>query len=166
MTPDGHYVAFTSAATNLVANDTNGIADVFVRDLQAGTTTLVNVGAVTNGIVSTSYTTISSESSEITPDGRYIAFFNTATTSNVVPGGVYPGVTAGGDVYVRDLVGGNTFWVSTNARAIFQSTIGGTNVVSCNYSISDDGQFVAFEVCTNPATGSSTARASFCATAP
>ena len=33
--------------------------------------------------------------------------------------------------------------------------IGGTNVVSCNYSISDDGQFVAYEVCTNIAGGPS-----------
>ena len=45
MTPDGHYVAFTSVASNLVADDTNNIPDVFVRDLQAGTTTLVSVGA-------------------------------------------------------------------------------------------------------------------------
>src|SRR5438477_983608 len=45
MTPDGRYVAFVSAATNLVAGDTNGIPDVFVRDLQASTTALVSVGA-------------------------------------------------------------------------------------------------------------------------
>jgi Tol biopolymer transport system component len=36
MTPDGRYVAFVSAATNLVAGDSNRIPDVFVRDLQAG----------------------------------------------------------------------------------------------------------------------------------
>src|SRR5437867_4054623 len=45
LTPDGRYVAFVSAATNLVAGDTNGIPDVFVRDLQAAVTTLVSVGA-------------------------------------------------------------------------------------------------------------------------
>ena len=45
MTPDGRFVAFVSAANNLVPGDTNGIPDVFVRDLQAGTTTLVSVGA-------------------------------------------------------------------------------------------------------------------------
>ena len=38
MTPDGRYVAFVSEANNLVPNDTNGIPDVFVRDLQAGST--------------------------------------------------------------------------------------------------------------------------------
>ncbi|MBV9098057.1 MAG: hypothetical protein JO079_08365, partial [Frankiaceae bacterium] len=37
MTPDGRYVAFGSQATNLVASpDTNGQADVFVKDLVTG----------------------------------------------------------------------------------------------------------------------------------
>ena len=45
ITPDGRFVAFVSAANNLVPDDTNGIPDVFVRDLLAGTTTLVSVGA-------------------------------------------------------------------------------------------------------------------------
>jgi Tol biopolymer transport system component len=142
LTPDGRYVAFTSAATNLVANDTNGIADVFVSDLQAGTTTLVSVGALTNSNPPITGTATSSESPEITPNGRYVAFVSAAT--NLVPG-----VTTSGEIYVRDIVGGNTIWASTNARAIFKSTIGGTNVVSCNYSISDDGQYVAYEVVTN-----------------
>jgi len=150
MTPDGRYIAFVSTATNLVANDTNGIADVFVRDLQAGTTTLVSVGAHTNAspLIPSGISITSSESPEITPDGRSVVFYSTAT--NLVPG-----VTTSGEIYVRDLVGGNTIWASTNARAIFNSTIGGTNVVSCNYSISDDGQFVGFEVCTNLANGAS-----------
>jgi Tol biopolymer transport system component len=149
MTPDGRYVAFVSVATNLVANDTNNIADVFVRDLQAGTTTLVSVGAVTNSDPPVTGTATSSESPEITPDGRYVAFLSAAT--NLVKG-----VTTSGEIYVRDLVAGNTIWASTNAHAIFGLPIGNTNIVSCNYSISDDGQFVAFEVCTNPASGLST----------
>ncbi|MBE9032255.1 DUF4347 domain-containing protein, partial [filamentous cyanobacterium LEGE 11480] len=39
---DGQYVAFDSGATDLVANDANGSRDVFLRDLTAGTTTLVS----------------------------------------------------------------------------------------------------------------------------
>lgn len=35
---DGRYVVFTSTAANLVANDTNGVADVFRRDLLLGIT--------------------------------------------------------------------------------------------------------------------------------
>ena len=39
---DGRYVAFVSEATNLVASDTNGAADVFLHDLQSGSTDLVS----------------------------------------------------------------------------------------------------------------------------
>ena len=76
MTPDGRYVAFVSTATNLVAGDTNKIPDVFVRDLQAQTTTLASVGAVST---SASTPTGSSEAPVITPDGRYVAFYSTAS---------------------------------------------------------------------------------------
>src|SRR5262249_7315329 len=33
---DGRYVAFDSQASNLVASDTNGVSDIFVKDLQTG----------------------------------------------------------------------------------------------------------------------------------
>jgi hypothetical protein len=144
MTPDARYVAFVSTASNLVAGDTNLIPDVFVRDLQAGTTTLVSVGAKPTN--SSTPLTGTSESPEITPDGRYVVFYSTAT--NLVPG-----VATSGEVYVRDLLAGSTTWVSTDARAIFEFVTGSTNAASCNFSISDDGRFVAYEVCTNTPTG-------------
>jgi len=140
MTPDGRYVAFVSAASDLVPGDTNGIPDVIVRDLQAQTTTLVSVGATSSGLGS------SCESPVTTPDGRCVAFYSTAT--NLVPG-----VTTPGEIYVSDLVAGTTTWASANARAIFQSITGGTNEVSCNFSLSADGQFVGFEACPNPPSG-------------
>jgi Tol biopolymer transport system component len=143
MTPDGRYVAFVSAAADLVAGDNNGIPDVFVRDLQTQTTTLVSVGA--NSTSSTSAIG-SSEAPEITPNGRYVAFYSTAT--NLVPG-----VASSGEIYVRDLVAGNTFCASTDARALFQSVTGSTNESSCNFSLSTNGQFVAFEACTNSPSG-------------
>ena len=43
ISPDGRYVAFTSAATNLAGNDTNGQTDVFMRDLRRGVTYLLSV---------------------------------------------------------------------------------------------------------------------------
>lgn len=49
---DGTRVAFGSAATNLVSGDTNGYLDVFVRNISAGTTTMMSVsdsGAVVTG---------------------------------------------------------------------------------------------------------------------
>jgi Tol biopolymer transport system component len=144
MTPDGRYVAFVSEATNLVAGDTNGIADVFVRDRQAGTTTLVSVGAKSTG----SYLLPSgSESPEITPDGHYVAFYSTATN-------LAPGVSTAGEIYVRDLVADSTVCASTSARTICQLLTGTTNAVSFNHTISADGRFVAFETSTNALTPS------------
>ena len=49
ISPDGRFVAFFSEASDLVANDTNGTGDVFVRDLQLGTTTLVSINRFGTG---------------------------------------------------------------------------------------------------------------------
>ena len=45
MTPDGRYVIFASGATNLVAGDTSGLRDVFIRDLVSSTTVLVSTNS-------------------------------------------------------------------------------------------------------------------------
>jgi Tol biopolymer transport system component len=129
MTPDGRYVAFVSAANSLVPDDTNNIPDIFLRDLLTGTTTLASVGARSTNAVALS----SSESPEITPDGRYVAFYSSAT--NLVPE-----ATQGGEIYVRDLVAGVTIWASTNSRAILA-----TNAISYNHAISSDGHYITFE---------------------
>src|SRR5690348_16011607 len=81
MSPDGRYVAFASAADNLVPGDTNGIPDVFVRDVVNQVTTWVSVGAQDRPGY---YYGVSSDSPALTPDGKYVAFYSTA--SNVVPG--------------------------------------------------------------------------------
>lgn len=138
MTPDGRYVAFASAATNLVAGDTNGIIDVFLRDLQTGSTVLVSDGAANAN-------SSASESPEISDDGRYVAFYSSAT--NLVAG-----VARAGEVYVRDVVAGNTVMASTNAPSLFQSVMGTPNAVSCNHKLSADGTYVVFEACTNTPT--------------
>jgi Tol biopolymer transport system component len=70
---DGRYVAFVSAATNLVAIvDRNGAADVFVTDLHSGLTELVSRrarGAAGSGV---------SGGPAISSDGRLIAFHSEA----------------------------------------------------------------------------------------
>jgi len=144
MTPDGRYVAFVSAASDLVAGDTNGIPDIFVRDVQLGTTTLVSIGATSTNISSPFGG--SSEAPEITPDGRYVVFSSTAT--NLVPG-----VMTAGEIYVCDLLGGRTTWASAAARTLFQLLLGTTNAISYNASISANGQYVAFEVSSNGLVG-------------
>lgn len=135
LTPDGRFAAFVSAANDLVPGDTNRIPDVFVRDLANGLTTLVSLGAQATN----SYALTGSEAPDITPDGRYVAFYTTAT--NLVPG-----VATGGEIYLHDLVANTTTWVSGGARAL----LGSTKAFFFNHILSADGQFVAFEACTNP----------------
>ncbi|MHB9053468.1 MAG: TolB family protein, partial [Thermoleophilia bacterium] len=76
---DGRYVAFHSYATNLVAGDSNGTWDVFVKDTQTGATSRVStdsLGAQATG--GASYTPA------ISAGGRYVAFHSNAT--NLVAG--------------------------------------------------------------------------------
>jgi hypothetical protein len=140
LTPDGGKVVFVSAASNLVPGDTNGIPDVFVRDWQAGVTTLASVGAI-----ATNFSVLQggSDSPSITPDGRYVAFYSAAT--NLVPGLT----NLGGDVYVRDLVGATSWWASVAARATVKAAMNSNNASSFNPLISDDGQYVAYETAPN-----------------
>jgi hypothetical protein len=65
---DGRFVAFTSDASNLVANDTNGARDVFLRDRTAGTTVRESVSST--GTESDGGAIVSS----ISRDGRFVAF--------------------------------------------------------------------------------------------
>jgi Tol biopolymer transport system component len=135
MTPDGRYVAFVSSASNLATGDSNGIPDVYVRDLQLGTTMLASPGAMSAG------TTAGSASARpvITPDGRYVAFYSSAT--NLVAG-----VTNVGDIYVRDLLAGTTDWASTGARVQLQAVFGISNGVCFSHKMSADGSLIAYEV--------------------
>ena len=132
MTPDGRYVVFVSAATNLVAGDTNGIPDVFVRDLLNGSTRLVSIGAKGNGT--------GASSPVITPDGRYVAFFSTSQ-------GLAAGVSAStaGEVYVRDLIANVTTWASTNAANVVSNALHLNFAASFHPAISGDGRFVSFK---------------------
>ncbi len=75
---DGRYVAFESAASNLVSGDTNGQPDVFVRDLQGGTTERASVDGSGNGGNGDSW------DSSISSGGRFVAFESYAT--NLVAG--------------------------------------------------------------------------------
>jgi hypothetical protein len=139
MTPDARYIAFSSAASDLTVSDTNGIPDVFVRDRIGGTTTLASTGAMSTG---STLLPATSDSPQITPDGRFVSFYTSAT--NLLPWQTVPG-----QVVVRDLVGAETIWASTNAQSIFNSIYGSTNEICCNQLISTDGLSVVFEACTN-----------------
>ena len=127
---DGRFVAFSSAASDLVANDTNGTGDVFVRDLQLGTTTLVSVNRFGTGSGNSS-----SVSPVISPDGRFVAFQSgRAIWWPTIPTGT-------GDVFVRDLQLGTTTLVSVNR---FGTGPAIAPRVPHWPEISADGRFVAF----------------------
>lgn len=51
LSPDGNFVAFISDATNLVSNDNNGVADVFVKNLSTGELTKVSEDSTGTGNV-------------------------------------------------------------------------------------------------------------------
>lgn len=70
---DGRYVAFSSSASNLVSNDTNGTSDVFLHDRQTCKTIRVSVGA--SGVQANGDST----SPFISPDAKRIVFISSAT---------------------------------------------------------------------------------------
>ena len=126
MTPDGRFVVFASAASNLVPGDTNGVGDVFVRDRRTGVTERVSVGARgVQGNGDSNFLGIATAPA-ISDNGRYVAFKSDA--SNLVKGDRNQ-LT---DVFVRDRTAGTTERISGAG--------GGDNP-----AISPDGNFVAFE---------------------
>ncbi|MHB8974090.1 MAG: SdrD B-like domain-containing protein [Pirellulaceae bacterium] len=123
---DGRYVAFTSAASNLVPDDTNGFADVFVYDRQADLIERVSIasdGTQANHM---------SSAPSISADGRYVAFISGA--SNLVPGDT----NRQQDVFVYD------HQMNTTERVSIASDGTQTTGLSSDPSISADGRYVAF----------------------
>jgi Tol biopolymer transport system component len=66
---DGEHIAFESLTSNLVTGDTNGLRDVFVHDLDTGTTIRISVDTNNN-----QSTTNTSSAPNINSDGSYVAF--------------------------------------------------------------------------------------------
>jgi Tol biopolymer transport system component len=126
---DGRYVAFVSRATNLVAGDTNDKDDVFIHDMQTGTTTRVSVDS--NGTQGDGQS--GGFNPSISADGRYVAFESAAT--NLVPGDT----NGAEDVFIHDTQTGTTTRVSVDS----EGAQGDGD--SCELSISADGRYVAFE---------------------
>jgi len=124
---DGRYVVFHSVANNLVANDTNGCMDVFLRDRQSAATTRISVDS--NGVPANDRSGYPS----ISADGRYIAFTSFATNlTETNTNGLE-------NIYLHDRQTGVTELVSVNSN--------GTPLPekSQDPAISADGKVVAFE---------------------
>lgn len=121
---NGRFLAFTSHATDLVANDDNRWPDVFRFDRKTGRTIRVSVASDGTG------GELPSHEPAISADGRFVAF---QSQSAFVPEDTNDGF----DVYVHDVFTGITELVSTGPAVA-------GNGRSWMASISDDGRYVAF----------------------
>jgi Tol biopolymer transport system component/PKD repeat protein len=131
MSGDGRYVSFLYSGQKLVANDDNGVWDVFVRDRQAGTTELVSVfsnGAKTNA---------SNQMATMSANGRRVAFL---AYESLDPSSAE---TTGG-IFARDRL----------AHVTKRAGLVGAGHSSTYPSLSADGRYVAFDY-VGPALGTS-----------
>lgn len=125
---DGRYVSFSSDATNLVENDNNDVADIYVRDLLEETT--VRVSVASNGWEGNDH---SYSFSAISENGIYVAFQSSA--NNLVDYDTNDSV----DIFVHNLITKETERVSINS-------LGDEAIENCIFpSISNDGRFVSFQ---------------------
>lgn len=125
---DGRFVAFVSAASNLVTNDTNFTPDVFVRDRHAAVTRRVSVtstGAQANSGGG------NHRAPPISADGRFVAFVSQASNLGTV--------NVWKDVFVR-----NRAAETTETESVDSSGIAANNN-SESTSMSADGRYLAFE---------------------
>lgn len=126
---DGRYVCFQTDATNLVAGDTNGARDVFVRDRQAGETLRVSTDAGGSQTLAGSY----SSNGQVAGDGPWVFFSSTA--SNLVVGDT----NGAEDLFAKNLETGAIERISIAADGTQ------ANGDSNRFSVSSDGLTVAFE---------------------
>jgi Tol biopolymer transport system component len=123
---DGRFVAFASAASDLVDGDTNEANDIFVRDCQTNTTTRVTVGfdgSQANG---------GSDQPSLSGDGRLVAFTSAAT--NIAAGDL----NANRDAFVYDRQTGTAVNISVDSTGLQADLDSFTPELSAN------GRFVAY----------------------
>jgi len=135
--PDGRFVLFTDNTPNLVAGvtDTNNADDVFVRDLQTGTTSMVSVDAAGNALGGSGNNL---RNFVFSPDSHFLVF--QTQSPNMVAG--VADTNNARDVFVRDLLSGVTSVVSINAAG---TSTGNSTSDSNNPPVfSPDGKFLAF----------------------
>lgn len=130
---DGNWVAFYSRATNLVPGDTNGLGDIFVRNLLNNTTVRISVGpggAEANG---------ESQAPDISGDGGRVIFRSAAT--NLVANDTN-GVV---DVFVSNRGDGSVTRASVSGDGAQGDKLsGGWNDALSLPAVSHDGRFVTF----------------------
>ncbi|MFD9687150.1 TolB family protein [Kitasatospora sp. NPDC001309] len=127
---DGRFVAFSTAATNVVPGQAKHENDVFVRDRWTGRTELI-----TGGLLATAddETIRSADNPTLSADGRYVAYASNRTdlTTGIRRGKI--------NIYVTDR------WTHTT-RLVTTGPAGGTGADNHSYrpTISADGRTVGF----------------------
>ncbi|MGR6320792.1 cutinase family protein [Micromonospora soli] len=104
ITADGRYIAFDSDSAVLVDQDSNESQDVFLRDIQAGTTTRVSVSGLGIEIDGTN------QVQSISPNGRYVVFNSDSATLS--------GGATGLHLYVRDIYSATTTRIDAVSSAV------------------------------------------------
>lgn len=132
LSSDGRYVVFSSTASDLVDDDSNGVEDVFVRDQLNGALRRVSVsanGSQGNGI---------SRLPSISADGRYVSFESQASN-------FFAGDSNDKDVFVKDLYSGALVRATTRADGSAPTTPElAFATTALRSSLSADGRYVAF----------------------
>ena len=123
---DGTKVAFGSRATNLVGNDTNGKADIFVRDVVTGVTSRVSTDSSGRQANNTSF------DAAIAPGGGFVALSSLA--SNLVSGDT----NGARDIFLKNLSTGKTTRVSVTNGDRQATSSSGLEDISAN------GRWVVF----------------------
>ena len=118
--PDGRHLAFASYASDLVAGDTNGQSDIFLKDLVTGAVTLESVKP--NGDLGDGF----SSSPSFSADLRYIGFLSGA--ANLVPGDH----NFCSDGFVRDRLTGRIWAVSVDQNGFVGNDVSWAAIVSAN----------------------------------
>ena len=128
---DGRFVAFQSAATNLVAGDSNIATDVFVREIATGALEIASRATGVAGVQGSA----TSGQARLSSTGQFVVFSSTAT--NLVSGDT----NTQADAFVRDRLNSVTTRVSVSTGGAQAS--GGVGGATAS-TISADGRFIVF----------------------
>ncbi len=124
---DGSMITFYSYATNLITDDSNDRADIFLHDRTTGQTRCISRDSAGNQANGHSYWPA------ISPDGLFVSYYSQA--SNLVAGDT----NGRRDIFVFDLMAETTQRISMGING--QETDGD----SFHPAVSNDGRFIAFE---------------------
>jgi archaellum component FlaF (FlaF/FlaG flagellin family) len=127
LSEDGRFIVFSSSASNLVEDDNNGAADIFVRDQLLGVTSRVSVDSA--GSEGSDH---SRHHAAISADGRFVVFKSDADDLVAVD------TNSSSDIFVRDLR------TQTTRRVSLDATGNEGNGNSSHAAISANGRYVAF----------------------